>query len=142
MPQGLPGQSCPCGGFWVVQTVWHILWRFPFPEAIEGKMVSGVCSSVKPFNGSPNPCIHALNCSELPTQDLLTRGRDRVPLRIHWDADVAVERFPCLHLLDDLLRDLPGFNLFVNHVTLDDPTWELCVGPGSSGRQATSTPIR
>merc|ERR1712105_234585 len=91
---------------WVVQTIWHILWRFPLPQAIEGEVVSGVCSSFKPFNGSPNPCIHALNCSELPAQNLLTGGRDRVPLRIHRDAHIAVERFPCLHLLDDLLCDL------------------------------------
>jgi len=84
-------------------------------------VIHGIGASAKSLDGASNSGVHALNRAELPTQDLLTRCCGGVAFWVHRDAHIAVEGLSSLHLLDDLLCDLPGYNVGGHRVLVVKP---------------------
>ena len=119
--EGVSSYCCPSSGSWIIETIRNIFGRFSFAQAIEGKVIRWIGASTKSLDSVSNSGIHALNCTELPTKDLLTGRCGGVTFWVHWDAYIAMEGLSSLHLLDYLLCDLPGYNVRCHRVLVVKP---------------------
>ena len=118
------GVSCCCSpsrGRRILETIRNIFRRLSFTQAIKGKVIHWIGASTKSLDSVSDPGVHALNCAELPTQDLLTGCCGGITFRVHWDTHIAVEGLASLHLLDDLLCDLPRYNMRCHRVLVVKP---------------------